>query len=226
MKRILLSSVLALTFGCTKRPADAPAPDEAAPEAAAAEPAPVEEGGRRKVEITEDAVKRFVAAQKQILELSKTFASESFDRAEDVAKGEGVTAARDIAFVHEHAQKFSDELAAVKQKSGLDEDTWHALENLFDSLFTGRMAWRQAGGDEALTKLEKDLQNQLQSMPIEQRREAEPELMKLVDGMKGLRDGADARERHGDAAVDLALEHGTEIETLREDLFKLAIKRR
>jgi hypothetical protein len=180
--------------------------------------------------IAEDAVKRYVAAQREILLLSKRYAEEALASADKVPEKTSKTrsaAARKnaIAARTEHAERFEASAKAIRDRSGVTPRDWELLDKLYESIFTGRTAWRQSGGDAAIAKLERDLQAELARMPAEQRARAAPELLKLADGLKGLRDGAEARSRYGDAAVDLALEHMGDIEALRDELFKTSLRR-
>ena len=177
--------------------------------------------------ISEALIQSYVVAQREVLILSKAFAAESLDAAERTRRSaSGAVSPGRSSAQEERRQKFDAATSAIRSRSGIDTATWDMLDKLFDSLYTSRMAWRQGGGDAAILKLESDLQEQVAAMPVEQRAEAEPELMKLADGLKGLRDGAETRKKFGDAAVDLALRYGGDLETLRDELFRLSLRRR
>lgn len=214
------AALLLVTAACNVRP-EQPAPIPPSPVEAAAQSKPTTSIPG----VDEGVIARYVAAERDILELSKRFAAESLDAGERTAKTRPKRGATRSPEPHDRRQQFDDEVAAIKSRSGIDRPTWQTLDRLFETVLTARMAWRREGGDAAIQKLERDIQAQLAAMPADQRSKAAPELAKLADGLKGLRDGAEARRVWGDAAVDLVIRHGAEVEALREQLFDLAQRR-
>lgn len=232
MKRLAVVAVIAV-LGC-KGAAQKPTSTESTASQGVAGPSaakPADQGAATKTlgkpEISEDMVKRYAVAQKEILTLSKVFTSETLDALERSRRSKSKAVAESTATAQsERRKRFDERTEAIRAASGVDNQTWDRLDKLFDALFTSRMAWRQKGGDAAIARLEHDVQAQLDRMPPEQKAEATPEMMKLSDGLKGLRDGADARKLYGDAAVNLAIKYGSDLETLREELFRLTVKSR
>jgi len=214
------AALMLLTAACNARP-ERPA---------SSPPSPVETAVLTKQTtsipgVDEGVIERYVAAERDILELSKRFAAESLDAGERAARPRPKKGAARSPEPPDRRKQFDDQVEAIKSRSGVDRPTWQTLDRLFETVLTARMAWRREGGDAAIQKLERDIQAQLAAMPADQRTKAAPELAKLADGLKGLRDGADARRVWGDAAVDLVIRHGAEVEALREQLFDLAQRR-
>jgi hypothetical protein len=174
--------------------------------------------------LTEDALLRYVRAETEILERSKTFARESQADAALAARPRRAKPDAEDNKRTERRRAFDTDVKRFRDASGLDDATWGELDKLFDAVMMGRMAWRQSGGDEAIAGLEKEIKAELDKIPEEHRAQSASQLGHLLDGPRGLRDGAEARKRWGDRAVDLVLKHGAEIESLRQELFQLALQ--
>jgi len=215
------SIVALLAAGCTSRPD----PTTSGPPAPPVETAALTRRTTSIPGVDESVIERYVAAERDILEVSKRFAAESLEAGEKAARTRPPRRGASSPEGAARRKQFDDQVEALKARSGIEASTWQTLDRLFDTVLTARMAWRREGGDQAIAKLERDIQAQLAAMSPEQRTKAEPELTKLADGLKGLRDAAEARRIWGDEAVDLAIRHGGELEALRQQMFDLAQRR-
>ncbi|MBN1960249.1 MAG: hypothetical protein JW841_04830 [Deltaproteobacteria bacterium] len=179
--------------------------------------------------ISEDIFKRYALAQQKILSLTKNYTNEMLNNIEqtrNLAKTNKEVAALAAKQQNERRLLYNEKVKKIREGAKVDKDTWNLLDKLYDSLFTSRMAWRQGGGDAAIKKLEEEVQAHLDKMPEDVRNEAKPEMMKLSDGLKNLRNGAETRKKYGDAAVNMALKYGAELENLRQELFQLTVRQR
>jgi hypothetical protein len=221
---VALGACLLFASACGHHAAEPPAASSAAnagqPAAApAAAPAPASAAEPAKVEISDDLVNKYIAYQKENIRLVAQFSEESRKNLES-AKGDAAKMLDQIAINDKLGKELNEKLKAARTSAGLSEDAFEMVKDAAQAVALGRLAYRQAGGDAFLSKMEADTKKQVEALPAEQRAAAEAEMAKLTQGIKDQRDAVEVRRKYGDQAADVLLKHADALADLQMEGLK------
>ena len=220
MNRLTLRTALlvfaALTFNACKKEQPPAAGDESAAEtevvAEQAQP-PEAAGEEAPLVINEDVVNRYMAMWSQHQELVKQVASEVDQTLKELKeKGELTGTLHALRRAQEIETRLKKDEAKLRREFRFEERDVERLQDFFGQLSSSLQLTRSLPAE----KLIADMRAQLQSLPEENRAEAQKEVDQMEADFKAQRELQSLRAQFGDAAVDAALEHEDEILKMQE----------
>lgn len=249
MKRLLvLASVLFLVAGCSKVESAAQAAkqaakmaqkaaaeaekaadravdeDDGAMEKAAADEATDEATEEAPYELTEADLKKFEAYQQRAVVLLAAYVENLKATGKRVDEKEGTAAAfAALSAMKVQGDAFEKAQNKAREEVGLDEGTLDHVEDIVGDVLTERMLYEKSGGDAQAAQLKANMEKQLAGLPKEAQATARKDLEEMTNAFSDRKRAADAREKYGDAAVDLVLAHEATLMPLHEKMFKAGV---
>lgn len=225
---------LSLSAACSKSSSSsasaptAPSGSSAAPpKAVAVEPAPsaaaaVEE---RKEAVTEALVEKYLVYLKEVVPARAATLQKLGDEWGHIEKEKGLRQGVDAIRASEKYQKAFEELEQrSRAKAGLSDEEVRRASSAVDDVTLPRMLLKEHGMEAQLAAMETQMKAALAQLPPEQRAEAEKELKETSESLKKTRESTEAREKYGDAVVEVILKHEAEFVALQKQAMGVEAK--
>lgn len=203
----------------------APATAAAAETAPSAGPRPAAEVEERKEVVTEALVEKYLVYLKEVVPARAATLQKLGDEWGHIEKEKGLRQGVDAIRASEKYQKAFEELEQrSRAKAGLSDEEVRRASSAVDDVTLPRMLLKEHGMEAQLAAMETQMKAALAQLPPEQRAEAEKELKETSESLKKTRESTEAREKYGDAVVEVILKHEAEFVALQKQAMGVEAK--